>query len=85
MFSSKPSAKIYLHFPVWGEKWEEAYMNTAGEMDFIRQGQRSFSNSGSYLIGGGTNAPRGDFFEYSDYVPRPFSGKKLSDFLSSVY
>ena len=57
-----------------GEEWKEAYLNTAQEMDFIRQGQMSFSNRSSYLLGGGTNLPKGDIFEYSDYIPRPLSG-----------
>ena len=58
-----------------GEGWVEAYLNTEEEMEFISQGQRSFSDSSSYLIGGGTNVPKGDFFDYSDYIPRQFSGK----------
>ena len=52
-----------------GEGWAPAVFNTRKEMDFIIEGQKGFSDSRNYLIGGRTNV-RGRSFEYSDYIPQ---------------
>ena len=49
-----------------GNGWEPAVLDTQEEYDFIKEGQRSFSSSVEYWIGGSTNATQ--FFTYSDYV-----------------
>ena len=38
-------------------------------MEFIREGQKGFSDSRNYWIGGRTNV-RGRSFEYPDYIPQ---------------
>ena len=52
-----------------GNGWETAVLNTEEEYDFLKQGQRSFSNSLPYWIGGSTNSTNlEDTIEYSDYI-----------------
>ena len=43
-------------------------MNNEVELDFLRQGQKSFSNSDAYWIGGSVNAEHDTDISYSDYL-----------------
>ena len=52
-----------------GEGWAPAVLNTRKEMEFVREGQRGFSDSRNYWIGGRTNVRRRSF-EYPDYIPQ---------------
>ena len=50
-----------------GQGWNTVVMNNRMEMNFIREGQRSFSDNRSYWIGGKTDTHPRDIFEYSEY------------------
>ena len=51
-----------------GNGWKIAVLDTQEEYDFIREGQRSFSSSVPYWIGGSANATLNEFFNYTDYI-----------------
>ena len=65
-----------------GRGWMEAALDTQEEYNFLRLGQRSFSNGDSYWISGSTNSLVGSTFEFSAYFAN-VSGK-LSLKLSSI-
>ena len=74
------NANDYLKMCNWlemGSGWIPAVINNRMEMNFIKQGQRGFSDSRSYWIGGKTNTNPGDFFEYSAYIPEIFSSNEF--------
>ena len=50
----------------FGNEWQPAILDTEEEYDFIREGQKSFSNSVPYWIGGSTDS--NDTVEYNDYI-----------------
>ena len=53
-----------------GEGWAPAVLNTRKEMNFIIEGQKGFSDSRNYWIGGRTRTDnRRQSFEYPDYIP----------------
>ena len=62
-----------------GEGWAPALLNNRNEMNFIKQGQKSFSDKRSFWIGGRTNTQPGDFFEYSDYNPIGLSTSEFNE------
>ena len=55
---------MYL-FPEIGTGWAPAVLNTKEELYFLREGQKSFSSSAPYLIGGSTD--QNDSFPYNSY------------------
>ena len=57
----------YCVFIEIGDGWRAAILNTSEELDFIREGQRSFSNSLPYWIGGSTNEPNA-IINYTEYI-----------------
>ena len=61
-----------------GPGWNPVVMNDRMEMNFIKQGQRTFSDNRSYWIGGKTNTQPRDFFEYSSYTSAIFSTNEFN-------
>ena len=61
-----------------GDGWAPAILNTRREMDFIQQGQRSFSDNRGYWIGGKTNTQTGDFLDYPAYNATTFSNYEFN-------
>ena len=59
------------------EGWAPAVLNTNQEMNFIKQGQRSFMDNRSFWIGGKTNTVPGEYFEYSAYNAEIFSSNEF--------
>ena len=51
-----------------GYGWGPAVLDSAVELDFLRQGQKSFSNSNPYWIGGSVNSAVDTDITYSDYI-----------------
>ena len=44
-----------------------AVIDTQEELDFLREGQRSFRNSTPYFLGGSTDYHQGDIIPYANY------------------
>ena len=63
-----------------GQGWNVAILNNTLEMNFIKEGQISFSDNRSYWIGGKTNTKPGQYFQYSAYNSGMFS---INEFNSS--
>ena len=55
------------YFQGMGTGWSPAVLNDRMELDFIRQGQRGFSDTKSYWIGGSTYARPFFNLDYSAY------------------
>ena len=51
-----------------GYGWGPAKLNSQQEHDFIREGQKTFSSSRDYWIGGSSNAEDHVKIAYSDYL-----------------
>ena len=60
------STKMY--FAEIGEGWKVAVIETQEEYDFIREGQKGFSSSVPYWIGGSTDVLINNTFDYYDYI-----------------
>ena len=56
-----------IHTSELGEGWEAAVLDTEGEFDFIKEGQRTFHHSRSYYIGGTTSSSLNTYIDYSQY------------------
>ena len=50
-----------------GEGWAAAILDTEGEFQFIKEGQRTFHHSRSYYIGGSTSSSLNTYIDYSQY------------------
>ena len=61
-----------------GEEWYASFLDSSKEMNFIRTGQRSFSDNRGYWIGGKTNTQPGEFFNFSHYIPQGFSKNEFN-------
>ena len=57
----------FTFFPEIGKGWAPAVLDTQEEFDFIRIGQKTFTNSAPYWIGGSTNEPN-DTTDYTKYI-----------------
>ena len=51
-----------------GNGWGAAVLDDQMELNFIRQGQRGFSDVKSYWIGESTNAEPFQYFDYNSYI-----------------
>ena len=51
-----------------GSGWGAAHLNNEKEFEFIRQGQRGFSDAKSYWIGGSTDAAPYEYFGFNLYT-----------------
>ena len=51
-----------------GDRWGPAVVNTTEEFYFIKEGQKSLSNSYPYWIGGSTDIEIGGHLILSDYI-----------------
>ena len=51
-----------------GFGWRAAVLDTQEEYDLIREGQKSFSNSVPYWIGGSANFSSNVMINYTDYI-----------------
>ena len=51
-----------------GEGWKTAVLENSDEYDFVAEGQKSFSDSFPYWIGGSTNSESNTTIEYTDYI-----------------
>ena len=60
--------KYGLYFTEIGYGWGPATINTIEEYNFIREGQKTFSNSYFYWINGSTDLKRGKTLDFSDYI-----------------
>ena len=67
-----------MFFSEIGNGWKPTVLDTQGEYDFIREGQKSFNSSAPYWVGGSANATLHAFFNYSDYI-RDNSGNYHDD------
>ena len=59
-----------MHFSDIGMGWEPAVLDTKEEFDFIREGQKNFTNSAPYWIGGTTDSDKEQsiWFNFPDYL-----------------
>ena len=73
------SEKVKLNFfpSEIGDGWGPAVLNLQQEHDFIREGQKTFSSSRTYWIGGSVNAESNVKIAYSDYLQND-SGTKFT-------
>ena len=53
-----------------GEGWAPAILDTEEEMNFIKEGQKKFSDNRSYRIGGEATQRPPASIDYSDYIPK---------------
>ena len=60
--------KCGLYFTEIDYGWGAASINTKEEYSFIREGQKTFSNSYFYWMRGTTNIKQGKIFNLSDYI-----------------
>ena len=54
-----------------GDGWRAAILNTSEEHDFLREGQKSFSDSVPYWIDGFTNFSSDAMITYTDIIYDP--------------
>ena len=50
-----------------GDEWFPAVLDTEEEHNFIKEGQRTFTNSAPYWIAGSTNSQPDDVIQYFNY------------------
>ena len=55
------------YFPELGEGWDLAFIDTEGELNFIREGNRGLTDIRSYWIGGYSDFDSGSIIGYSNY------------------
>ena len=65
-FKYKHCRRICCIFLEIGSGWKPAVLNTLEEYNFLRIGQKGFTNSDSFWLGGSTNL--NGSIEFSDYI-----------------
>ena len=73
------------YFQAIGTGWSPAVLNDRMELDFIRQGQRDFSDTKSYWIGGSTYARPFFYLDYSAYFVGDLGDLRFLIWTSSFY
>ena len=78
---------IFVYFSCFleiGNGWGPAVLDTQEEHDFIREGQKTFTNSLPYWIGGFTNEPNATI-NYTEYIANnsgtSYNGQKVHHIL----
>ena len=59
--------RLMLYFSGLGEGWSPASFESEGELGFIREAQRGFSDARDYWVAGFTNHELGSTIPYSAY------------------
>ena len=68
IYSANVFRKVKIFSSEIGDGWGPAKLNSQQEHDFIREGQKTFSSSRDYWIGGSSNADTDVKIEYSAYL-----------------
>ena len=51
-----------------GNGWGPTVLNDQMKLDFIRQGQRGFTDAKSYWVAGSTNSEPYEYFDFDSYI-----------------